>query len=184
MYRWPVERVTDEVEWSHSGLQWRRWKSGTERSYRKTNQRSILIDGDFFLIVIILHNTVNITCLAMYSSASSTSYFTVLHFVAVISTRDAAWSAFIPCFSKCSCCVDSDINTHQYMQMVYFSSVSDFRLKETQLSITFWNKITIFSEITMMCSTVHCEGQKDNTHSITLLLINHSYHLTEVKLFE
>lgn len=45
----------------------------------------------------------NITCLAMYSSASSISYFTVLHFAAVISTRAAAWSAFIPCFTKCSC---------------------------------------------------------------------------------
>lgn len=43
------------------------------------------------------------TCLAMYSSASSTSYFTVLHLAAVISTRVAAWSAFIPCFTRCSC---------------------------------------------------------------------------------
>lgn len=111
MCKWLVKKVTDEGELSHLGLHLRRWKSAPKISLIRRKKRSIVINNALFLDShgnCISGNIVNFTCLAMYSSASSTSYFTVLHFAAVISTRDDAWSAFIPCFTRCSWCANGD----------------------------------------------------------------------------
>lgn len=74
-------------------------------------------------------SVVTITCLAMYSSASSTSYFTVLHLAAVTSTREAAWSVFIPCFTKCSCEWWHTKNTHQRLEIAEIIQNKNFSEK-------------------------------------------------------
>lgn len=97
--------VTDEVERSHLDQHWKRLKSTHKQSDRERDEKSAL-HYKYFVLLWMGRATMtglwNATCLAMYSSASSISYFTVLHFAAVISTRAATWSAFNPCFTKCS----------------------------------------------------------------------------------